>query len=97
MRLFRFWPRQWGKRRALDLVATEIAELEQRSEAAADAREPFRHLVASGGWIAPATVDYGLLDLPEIGVRRGGFNFGGPVTPRLAPSKDWLEMGSIRD
>lgn len=73
MRLFLFRGRQFGRRRALDLVASEIRDLQQRSEKAADARDPFRHLVASGGWCAPADVNYGLLDLPTVSLKRGGY------------------------
>lgn len=103
MRLFSFAARQNGKRRALDLVASELAELQQRSQMPA-AEDPFyaelhrrmsdqlRPQVVSEGWCAPG--DYGgLLDLPLIGVERGSVSFA----PRPAPDKSWLEMGSIRD
>lgn len=68
MRLFSFLHRE-----PLDLVASEIRDLEQRCEKAADARDPFRHLVASNAWCAPADVDYGLLDLPTVSIKRGGY------------------------
>lgn len=79
------------RKQPLDLVASQIADLRQRAETAADIKEPFRHLVASGGWCAPSEVSYGLLDLPEIGVRRGG------IKPRPAPDTSWIDMGPIND
>lgn len=76
---FFFWARQFGRQRALDLVASEFAELQQRcetadAEAAAAAME--RHAgTASGGWCAPSEVIYDFLDLPSIGVKRGGVEY----------------------
>lgn len=104
------------RKQPLDLVASQIAELHQRSEAAADTSEPAGcpdpssdpSLVAAGGWCAPTETIYGLLDLPKIGVRRGGFQHGGIVKgPRKqwlqdefvlpAPDKSWIDMGPIND
>lgn len=55
------------------------------SKAADESRLDGGSLVASGGWCAPSETDYslfnqgesrdGIIDVPEVGVRRGGINF----------------------
>lgn len=94
---FFFGGRQWGRRRALDLAASELAELQQRcemaaAEATATAKE--RHMgVASGGWCAPTEALHGLLDLPPVSSQHGEIDY--PMRP--APDKSWLKMGSSHE
>jgi hypothetical protein len=56
-----------------------------------------KHLVAAGGWCAPSTIIYdffniacddGILDVPTIGITRGGIRF--PTSPSIADA-----LGSI--
>lgn len=77
MRLLHLWPRQWGKRRALDLVRRELEDLEKRSQEAAEARKPRdpyyeTMMQAIGAWCAPDGADYKLVDLPTVGIQQGG-------------------------
>jgi hypothetical protein len=62
MRLYFFGGRQHGRKRALDLVAGQIAELQQRSETAAKKRKQAAHQPLQGSWVSPAEVDYSLAD-----------------------------------
>lgn len=103
MPIFVSWARQFGKRRALDLVASQIAELGKRSEIAAaerEARLKGNHgRIASGGWCAPPEPLYDLLDLPVIGVKRGGIDYpmlNANGTVAVAPrSYDSIKMESL--
>ena len=67
------------RRKPLDLVASELADLQQRSEtAAAEGKAAARRShgpIASGGWLAPTDTVYELLDLPAISVKRGGIDY----------------------
>lgn len=67
-----------------DLVANGANDYEVLQKASKEARLPGGSLVAAGGWCAPSETLYdlcanettdGLLDLPEIEVRRGGLRW----------------------
>jgi len=91
---FFFGGRQFGRRRALDLVASEIADLQQRSEKppAVDPVMDRLHqaMTVSGGWCAPVEPLWAPLDLPDLSVKRGGIEF----SPCPTPDKSWLVMES---
>ena len=78
----------WFNRKPRDLIADSTESWERlRDIEALEATvirndinpEPDAHLskalVAAGGWCAPPQASYGLLDLPEIQIKRGGIKW----------------------
>jgi hypothetical protein len=69
----------WRRRKPVDLVSSQVEELEARNAELIkeEARDPFTEALfreggivrADGGWCAPSEAIY---NLPEISVRRGG-------------------------
>lgn len=85
-------------RREFDITLDREAAPESIWDIMHRASDP-EHLVAAGGWCAPSTIIYdffniacddGILDVPTIGVTRGGIRF--PVSPSIADTLDdiWL-------
>lgn len=77
----------WKRRQPEDLVGWQVAELAARDaaeralltpqsmEQGTSWAQPWRDHVQSGGWCAPSETIYGLLELPEVRVQRGGITF----------------------
>lgn len=77
-------------KREFDIVLDRDAAPEAIWDIMRKAADP-EHLVAAGGWCAPSTIIYdffniacddGMLDLPTVGVTRGGIRF--PQSPSIA-------------
>lgn len=85
-------------RREFDIVLDREAAPEAIWDIMKRAADP-EHLVAAGGWCAPSSIIYdffniacddGILDVPTVGVTRGGIRF--PVSPSISDALDdiWL-------
>lgn len=85
-------------RREFDIVLDREAAPEKIWDIMRRAADP-KHLVAAGGWCAPSSIIYdffniacddGILDVPTVGVTRGGIRF--PSSPSIADALDdiWL-------
>jgi hypothetical protein len=92
-------------RREFDIVLDREAAPEKIWDIMRRAADP-QHLVAAGGWCAPSSIIYdffniacddGILDVPTVGVTRGGIRF--PVSPSIADALDdiwiWTEGDDI--
>lgn len=85
-------------RREFDIVLDREAAPEAIWDIVKRSADP-EHLVAAGGWCAPSSIIYdffniacddGILDVPTVGVTRGGIRF--PSSPSIADALDdiWL-------
>ena len=82
---------KWFRKKPVDLIARCQAEVEtlrlEEPEHDPFMGEVFRNasqnLVTDGGWCAPSTISYDIL------------NADGSVAIKAAPSKDWLRMESV--
>lgn len=94
-------------KREFDIVLDRDARPEAIWDLIKRAKDP-EHLVAAGGWCAPSTIIYdffniacddGIIDLPTVGVTRGGIRF--PVSPSIASVMNsqsvflWTEANDI--
>lgn len=92
-------------RKEFDIVLDREAAPEQIWDVMRRAADP-QNLVAAGGWCAPSTIIYdffniacddGILDLPTVGISRGGIRF--PTSPSIADALDdiwlWTESDDI--
>lgn len=92
-------------KKEFDIILDREAAPEQIWDVMRRAADP-ANLVAAGGWCAPSTVIYdffniacddGILDLPTVGISRGGIRF--PSSPSIADALDdiwlWTESDDI--
>lgn len=92
-------------KKEFDIVLDREAAPEKIWEIMAKAADP-ANLVAAGGWCAPSTIIYdffniacedGIVDLPTVGIERGGIRF--PSSPSIADALDdiwlWTESDDI--
>lgn len=92
-------------KKEFDIVLDREAAPEKIWDVMRRAADP-QNLVAAGGWCAPSTVIYdffnivcddGMVDLPTVGIERGGIRF--PSSPSIADALDdiwlWTESDDI--
>lgn len=92
-------------KREFDIVLDREAAPEAIWDIMRRAADP-QNLVAAGGWCAPSTIIYdffniacddGMVDLPTVGIERGGIRF--PSSPSIADALDdiwlWTEQDDI--
>jgi hypothetical protein len=92
-------------KREFDIVLDRDATPEQIWDVVKRSADP-EHLVAAGGWCAPSTIIYdffniacddGIVDVPTVGVTRGGIRF--PTSPSISDVLDdvwlWTETDDI--
>lgn len=92
-------------KKEFDIILDREAAPEQIWDIMRRAADPV-NLVAAGGWCAPSTIIYdffniacddGILDLPTVGITRGGIRF--PASPTIADALDdiwlWTESDDI--
>jgi len=92
-------------RKEFDIVLDREAAPEKIWDIMRRAADP-ANLVAAGGWCAPSSIIYdffnivcddGILDVPTVGIERGGIRF--PVSPSIADALDdiwlWTETDDI--